>query len=234
MVKIYTASQKAEKLTKNFTVGDFWGYKNHKEIKLDTKLAEIWEKIYAQFGERPLLRNAYGAESKDYYPHPSSCYRDSANWQGSRTSQHRYGRATDVYVPGVAAYRLAQYVEALPEVGGIGLYLAKSGELNKAKHIHIDTRTHRALWGWNGWTSGTNTPGYGGVPTVFTIGHRSAAIEELQRELNGIGYSAGVPDGVYGKLTEAAVIAFQRDNGLKADGKYGRATNEKLGLFDWA
>ncbi len=233
-VKTFMFYQKEEKLTEHFTVGDFWAYAGHKEIKLDTQLAQIWEKIYARFGTRPMLRNKNNNYPyKPYAPQPSAGYRDAANWSGSRTSQHCYGRGVDFYVPGVAAYRLAQFVETLPEVGGIGLYLAKSGELEKVKHIHIDTRIKRARWGWSGWTSKTNTPGFGGIPCVFKKGHRSAAIEALQRKLNSLGYDAGSTDGIYGDKTVLAVKLFQRDNGLRADGVFGKDTNKKLGLFDW-
>lgn len=140
-------------------------------------------------------------------------------------------------MPGVSAYRLAQFVETLPEVGGIGLYLAKSGQLDRVTHIHIDTRVSRARWGWNGQTGGTNTPGFGGIPCTFRCVkgklQRSAAIEELQRKLNSLGYNAGTPDGVYGPKTQAAVMLFQRDKRLKADGIYGKETNKAMGLFDW-
>jgi hypothetical protein len=232
MVKTYVASQKGEKLTQNFTVGDFWACEKHKTIKLDTTLAHIFEKFYEHFGKRPHLRKDSKGRVVD-----TAGYRDAVNWSGSKTSQHCYGRAVDFAIDGVSAYELAKFAETLPEVGGIGLYLTQSGELNKEKHIHIDTRVNRVLWGWNGMTSGTNTPGHGGIPCTFKYVanklQRSAAIEDLQRKLNSLGYNAGKPDGVYGQKTQAAVMMFQKDNGLKADGIFGPATNRKLGLFDW-
>jgi hypothetical protein len=236
-VKTFSAAQKDLRLTEHFAVGDFWAYPGHKTIKFDTTLAAICEKIYAKFGKKPILRNTYGATSTKYAPHKTAGYRDSANWTGSKTSQHCYGKAVDIYVPDVPAYKLAQFVETLPEVGGIGLYLAKSGELEKVKHIHIDTRTNRARWGWNGQTSGTNTPGFGGIPCVFKYVknklQRSAAIEEIQRKLLDLGYNCGKPDGVFGEKTKIALMLYQRDHGLKVDGIYGKDTNKKLGLFDW-
>ncbi|MGI6151159.1 MAG: peptidoglycan-binding protein [Christensenellales bacterium] len=233
MVKTYSASQKGEKLTKNFTVGDFWACERHKTINLDTVLAQIFEKFYQHFGKRPHLRT----DAKGRFVETAG-YRDSVNWNGSKTSQHCYGKAVDFAIDGVSAYELAKFAETLPEIGGIGLYLAKSGELHKEKHIHIDTRVKRTLWGWNGLTSGTNTPGHGGIPCVFRYVpaklQRSAAIEDLQRKLNSLGYDAGKPDGIYGQQTKAAVTAFQKKHGLKADGIFGKATNKKLGLFDWS
>jgi len=227
MVQKFTSSQKGEKLTEHFTVGDFWACERHSEIKLDTVLAGIFEKFYAYFGARPHLRTANGKVVE------TAGYRDSINWNGSRTSQHCYGKAVDFAIDGVSAYNLAKFAETLPEIGGIGLYLAKSGELGKKTHIHVDTRIKRTLWGWNNQTSGTNTPGHGGIACTFKLGNRSAGIEALQRRLNTMGYKAGAPDGVYGANTKAAVAAFQKANSLSADGKFGRDTDKKLRLFNW-
>jgi hypothetical protein len=235
-VKTFTKEQKTVQLTEHFCVGDFWAYPGHTSIKFDTVLAQIWEKIYAHFGIKPYLR-VYRTGAYKGKTVPSAGFRNAQNWTGSKTSQHCYGKATDVWVPGVPAYKLAQFVETLPEVGGIGLYLAKSGELKKEGHIHIDTRVNRVRWGWNNQTSGTNTPGFGGIPCTFRYNarkpQRSAAIEELQRKLDELGFKCGTPDGVYGENTRNAVMRYQISKKLKADGIYGKETNAVLGLFDW-
>lgn len=222
VVRTYDKTQWEEKLSEHYAVKDFWACDRHQVIRLDTALADIFEAMYARFGILPRLRNR-----------DTAGYRDAVNWSGSKTSQHCYGKGADVYVPGVPAYKLAQFAETLPAVGGIGLYLPSSGGLHKLTHIHLDTRSKRVHWGWNYKTSGTNTPGFGGVPCVFKQGHRSAAIEELQQTLNALGFSCGHPDGVYGKKTRAGVMAFQQAKGLKVDGMYGPATNAALGLFAW-
>ncbi len=46
----------------------------------------------------------------------------------------------------------------------------------------------------------------------------------VQSLLNRIGYNAGAVDGVFGSQTYQAVTAFQRNNGLTADGVIGPAT----------
>ena len=230
----FTEDQKDLRLTEHFIVGDFWAFPGHKKIKLDTTLAHIWEKFYAHFGARPLLRNKNLGTDKPYLPQPSAGYRDALNWSGRKTSQHCYGRGLDFYIPGVPAYKLAQFAETLPEIGGIGLYLVKSGELGKVKHIHIDTRSgNRARWGWDGKTGGTKTPGFGGIPCTFRRGNRSAAIEEIQITLNALGYSCGTPDGDWGDKTDKAFRAWQQACGLKVDGVYGEESNKIMGLFDW-
>ena len=59
-------------------------------------------------------------------------------------------------------------------------------------------------------------------------GSRGAAVKTLQTELKNQGYYSGKIDGIYGNGTVKAVKAFQRKNGLKADGIAGPRTQEKL------
>lgn len=49
-------------------------------------------------------------------------------------------------------------------------------------------------------------------------------IEEIQRRLKALGYAAGPVDGIAGRLTRRAIVSFQADNGLRADGIAGRET----------
>ncbi|WP_417535140.1 peptidoglycan-binding domain-containing protein [Methylophaga sp.] len=51
---------------------------------------------------------------------------------------------------------------------------------------------------------------------------------EAQDILNTLGYSAGVPDGIYGPNTIGAVKEFQRDIGIEADGIIDRVLLNKL------
>ncbi len=59
-------------------------------------------------------------------------------------------------------------------------------------------------------------------------GSTGNAVKELQYRLKELGYYTGSRDGAYGVNTEAAVAAFQANNGLKADGIAGPDTLEKL------
>ena len=61
-------------------------------------------------------------------------------------------------------------------------------------------------------------------------GDKGEYVKALQFLLNGRGSSVGVygADGDFGPATEAAVLAFQRRNGLEADGIVGNATWQKL------
>lgn len=65
------------------------------------------------------------------------------------------------------------------------------------------------------------------LPTLL-LGSRSSDVKTLQEMLNAKGYNAGSVDGIFGKNTQAAVIAFQKANGLAADGIVGKLTWAKL------
>lgn len=62
------------------------------------------------------------------------------------------------------------------------------------------------------------------APTLFRIGSRGNEVAIYQKRLNELGYNVGATDGIYGKNTAAQVTAFQRANGLTADGILGAQT----------
>ena len=64
-------------------------------------------------------------------------------------------------------------------------------------------------------------------PTVYS-GSRGESVKTLQERLNAKGFNAGSVDGIFGKNTQAAVMAFQKANGLVADGIVGKLTWAKL------
>ena len=69
---------------------------------------------------------------------------------------------------------------------------------------------------------------------VLKQGASGGEVKELQRRLKNWGYYNGAVDGVYGKGTVEAVKAFQKKNGLKADGVAGLETFKALGMNDSA
>ena len=65
---------------------------------------------------------------------------------------------------------------------------------------------------------------------VIKQGSKGNDVKEVQSRLKKWGYYNGSVDGVFGKQTRDAVIAFQKKNGLKADGVVGKATYQALGM----
>ncbi|MBR7132400.1 MAG: spore cortex-lytic enzyme [Clostridia bacterium] len=68
------------------------------------------------------------------------------------------------------------------------------------------------------------------VSALSKIGSRSQEVRDIQTVLQQKGYYSGSIDGIFGTKTKNAVIAFQRDNGLTADGIAGPKTLKALGL----
>lgn len=62
------------------------------------------------------------------------------------------------------------------------------------------------------------------------LGSRGDEVRRIQRKLKQLGYYTGNIDGIYGKNTQKAVISFQRNCGLTADGIAGPKTLLYLGL----
>ncbi len=75
----------------------------------------------------------------------------------------------------------------------------------------------------------TNTPRPTNTPfTSLTNGATDTEVKKMQQRLKELGYLKGSADGDFGDATEAAVRAFQANNGLTVDGKAGTATLNKL------
>ena len=63
---------------------------------------------------------------------------------------------------------------------------------------------------------------------TLEFGSAGSAVKKMQQKLKDLGYLSGNADGKFGVETQAAVIAFQKNNNLTADGKAGSATLSKL------
>jgi N-acetylmuramoyl-L-alanine amidase len=65
---------------------------------------------------------------------------------------------------------------------------------------------------------------------TYKRGSSGSAVSQIQTRLKTWGYYSYEIDGVYGSRTEAAVKAFQKRNGLTADGMAGPATLSAMGI----
>lgn len=68
------------------------------------------------------------------------------------------------------------------------------------------------------------------VYALSKYGSTGSEVKKIQQKLKDLGYSVGGVDGIYGSKTRNAVIAFQKNCGLTADGICGPKTLLYLGL----
>lgn len=71
------------------------------------------------------------------------------------------------------------------------------------------------------------------LPTTMVtlkFGSTGGLVRDLQQSLTRLGYFTGNIDGDFGERTRAAVLAFQADNHLETDGKFGKLSREALAL----
>lgn len=228
-VKTYQENSKVQ-LSKNFNSYEFRCGLGRpcscSTILIDDKLVEYLQKIRDHFGKSITITSAYRCPS----------YNKSI---GSGTgSYHTKGMAADIVVNGVAPREVAKYAESIG-ILGVGLYeSAVDGHF-----VHIDTRTTKAFWygqaqvyrstfgGSSSTTTNNSTTSSSSTSSGYktlSSGSRGNAVEELQENLNSLGYSCGIADGDYGAKTENAVREFQRKNGLSVDGIAGPKTLEAI------
>ena len=65
---------------------------------------------------------------------------------------------------------------------------------------------------------------------VLKQGSTGATVKTMQTKLINWGYLSGKADGIFGAKTKAAVVKFQKNNGLTADGIVGTKTAQAMGL----
>jgi peptidoglycan hydrolase-like protein with peptidoglycan-binding domain len=64
--------------------------------------------------------------------------------------------------------------------------------------------------------------------TVLRLGSKGDLVKSVQQSLARLNYFTGAIDGDFGPRTQAAVLAFQADNHLIADGMFGPLSREVL------
>ena len=65
---------------------------------------------------------------------------------------------------------------------------------------------------------------------TYKRGSSGSVVSQIQTKLKSWGYYSYAVDGIYGSRTESAVTAFQKRNGLTADGMAGPATLAAMGI----
>lgn len=209
-VKTYSLKKDGNvKLSPNFAVKEFHCNDNSDEIKIDSNLPLLLQKIRDHFNAPVHINSAYRTPAYN------------AKVGGVSNSYHVKGMAADIVVSGISAKRVAQYAETL-SCGGIGWYEGK-------KFVHIDTRPKRVCWkdsGSNVRKTFSDCP-YAEPSSVLrmnTIAHGTAWV---QWHLRKLGAKLTI-DGKFGVITKAAVISFQKRLGLTTDGVVGEKTRLAL------
>ena len=168
-------------------------------------------------------------------------------WNKSTSSGGYYYAPTTAVVPdmpmlyrgctGDAVKTLQDKLNALGYNSGSvdGIFGAKTyaavTAFQKANSLGVDGIVGKLTWGKIYGVSPAmpvETTTVVGRPTV-SYGSRGDAVRKLQELLNALGYDCGSVDGIFGSKTKAAVLAFQKANGLGVDGIVGPLTWAKLG-----
>ena len=135
----------------------------------------------------------------------------------SGSADGNYGAATE------KAVKAFQKANGLTQDGTAGPATQKALYSGKAKAAPTPTPspTPKA-------TKASATPTPAPSSGVLKVGSKGAEVKSLQQKLIELGYLRGTADGIYGKLTAAAVKAFQTASKLTADGIAGQKTLSKL------
>lgn len=150
----------------------------------------------------------------------TSMYNNNANWTE---------KGLIAKMPAGAVCLVFKYISSTGKMDHVGLHIG-GGNI-----IHCSGEVKRGKTTDSGWTHYAIPKGMEGgapMPTERTIrqGDRGDDVKKMQQLLADLGYNIGSSgaDGIYGKNTKAAVVAFQKANGLAADGICGPRTWEKL------
>lgn len=217
MVKTYGKKDaKNIKLSANFRVGEFnCKCKRCSVTLIDDKLVEILQDIRNHFGASVHINSGYRCKEHNA---------EVAN--SSPTSRHMRGMAADIVVEGVDALDVARYAESAG-VLGVGYYKEQG-------FCHIDTRDYKRFWlghaGVEVETFGADKKTVSLDLPVLKKGAKGETVRALQQLLSAAGYTLDVDESFGGK-TENALMSYQEDNGLVADGSCGKKTwSSLLGL----
>jgi len=95
--------------------------------------------------------------------------------------------------------------------------------------ITVDGIVGPMTWSKLGTSSGSYSGGSTSTsyPGILKIGSSSSSVRTLQQALVNKGYSLSV-DGVFGPVTQSAVMSFQRSQGITVDGIVGSVTWGRL------
>lgn len=113
-----------KKVAKNFTVAEFASKDGSRVVIINPLLPEYLQKARDHFGKPLIITSGYRTTAHN------------ANVGGVSNSQHVFGNAADVYIPGVSVLELYNYLcEIAGNSCGIGIY---------DTFVHFDVRTTKS------------------------------------------------------------------------------------------
>jgi len=96
-----------------------------------------------------------------------------------------------------------------------GSFRYRSGALESARR---DIEPYRSQLQSEGRSRLARSPSTGSLSPAPSRPAPDPTVQAIQRKLNELGYEAGTADGLMGRGTRSAIIAFQQDRGLTANG----------------
>jgi len=176
----------------------------------------------AQLG-KPYRWGAEGPNSFDCSGLVQTAYR-AAGVPLPRVSRQQYGAGKLIRLSALRAGDLLFYARDTSDprtIYHVGMYLG-AGRMVEAPNRRAPVRIASI---WRPGLLGRATRPAAGVPGMLVVeaGERSRAVAAVQHRLAANQRCVAV-DGEFGPQTRRAVIAFQRQHGLHADGVVGRAT----------
>lgn len=176
----------------------------------------------------------------------SSSSSDSSSSDGSFTRTLRKGyTGSDVRSVQTQLQKLGYYTSSLDGVYGAGTMAAVSS-FQKNNNLSVDglvgSKTYAKLFSSSAVASSSSSSSSSSSDdsssssssssssktyVSLSYGDNNDDVLKLQKALSALGYSL-VADGDYGALTQKAIVAFQKLNGLTVDGVAGAKTQEVL------
>lgn len=157
-----------------------------------------------------------------------------ANFYGRDVKQHIFdGTVSPVYNlgPGSLKWKWAAAAKAgnLPEAAKLLKTTGTTAKGVKLRGLVIRRQDEAELLEHGDYSIGSTPASSDPMADGMLVrGERGPAVTDLQERLKALGYYDGELDEIFGYGTEAAVVAFQRANGLKDDGWAGAETLKAL------
>ena len=128
-VMVYSLAREGNKnVSANFKAREYRCRDGSDAVYIHEELAKVLQEIRTHFARPVNITSAFRSHAHNLKE------------GGEADSQHLYGMAADIALPGVSPSKVAAYAETLmPDHGGIGVY-------EKKGFCHVDVRSKKARW----------------------------------------------------------------------------------------